>query len=103
MVDKTAHYLMNKSGVSYFTRQIPNDLQHHYERPRIVIYLKISNKNAAIKASQSMASKLDDFWLQMRLADIDVPASKLLVKGKPKEVFTASAIKRSDALASYLI
>ena len=30
MVDKTAHYLMNKGGVFYFTRHIPNDLQHHY-------------------------------------------------------------------------
>ena len=101
MVDKTAHYLMNKGGVYYFTRHIPNDLQHHYERPRIVMCLKTSNKNAATKASQSMASKLDDFWLQMRMADIDVPASKLLVKGKPKAVFTSSVIKLSDALVAY--
>lgn len=101
MVDKTAHYLMNKGGVFYFTRHIPNDLQHHYERPRIVMCLKTSNKNTAIEASQSIASKLDDFWLQMRVADIDIPASHLLVKGKPKEVFTSSAIKLSDALVSY--
>ena len=101
MVDKTAHYLMNKGGVYYFTRHIPSDLQHHYERPRIVMCLKTSNKNAATKASQSMASKLDDFWLQMRMAEIDVPASKLLVKGKPKEVFTSSTIKLSDALVAY--
>tara|TARA_B100000780_G_scaffold19511_1_gene12585 strand:+ start:181 stop:411 length:231 start_codon:yes stop_codon:yes gene_type:complete len=63
--------------------------------------LKIFNKNAAIKASQSMAGKLDDFWLQTRLADIDIPASNLLVKGKPIEVFTSCAIKLSGALVSY--
>ena len=40
MVDKDAHYLMNKGGVFYFTRHVPNDLQCHYARPRIVICLK---------------------------------------------------------------
>ena len=33
MVDKNAHYLMNKDGVFYFTRHVPNDVQKHYERP----------------------------------------------------------------------
>jgi hypothetical protein len=33
MVDKSAHYLMNKGGVYYFTRHVPNDLQRHYDKP----------------------------------------------------------------------
>ena len=36
MVGKNAHYLMCKGGVFYFTRHVPNDLQKHYETPRIV-------------------------------------------------------------------
>ena len=101
MVDKNAHYLMNKDGVFYFTRHVPNDVQKHYERPRIVICLKTNSKTAALKASRSIASKLDDFWLQMRLADMDVPASHLLVKGKPKDAFISYASSLSDALATY--
>ena len=62
MVDKNAHYLMCKGGVFYFTRHVPNDLQKHYETPRIVICLKTRSKNAALKASQSIAAKLDDFY-----------------------------------------
>ena len=85
MVDKDAHYLMCKGGVFYFTRHIPNDLQRHYERPRIVMCLKTRSKNAALKASHSLASKLDTFWLQMRLSSMEVPGSNLLVK-KPKKV-----------------
>ena len=65
MVDKNAHYLMCKGGVYYFTRHVPNDLQKHYETPRIVICLKTRSKNAALKASRSIAAKLDDFWLQL--------------------------------------
>ena len=48
-----------------------------------------------------MAAKLDDFWLQMRLSHLDVPASDRLVKQQPREAFTSSAPKLSDALMKY--
>ncbi|MDG1019684.1 MAG: hypothetical protein P8N95_13900 [Paracoccaceae bacterium] len=67
MVDKNAHYLMNKDGVFYFTRHVPNDVRHLYERPRLVMCLKTKSETMALKASRSMASRLDDYWLQMRL------------------------------------
>lgn len=101
MVDKNAHYLMNKGGVYYFTRHVPNDLQRHYDKPRIVMCLKTGNKISALKASQSLASKLDDFWLQMRISNMDVPAANLLTKVQPKETFTSCAPKLSDALEKY--
>ena len=80
---------------------MPNDLQRHYETPRIVICLKTRNHTSALRASRSMAAKLDDFWLQMRLSHLDVPASDRLVKQQPKEAFTSSAPKLSDALTKY--
>ena len=101
MVDKNAHYLMNKGGVYYFTRHVPNDVQKHYERPRIVMCLKTRSKVAALKASRSLASKLDNLWLHMRIANMDVPAANLLIKGQPKESFTSYAPKLSDALELY--
>ena len=101
MLDKDAHYLMCKGGVYYFTRHVPNDLQKHYEKPRIVLCLKTRSKSAALKASHSFASKLDDFWLKMRVSNIDVPASHLLIKGQPAESFTPYAPNLSDALEKY--
>ena len=101
MVSNQCEYLWQKRGVYYFRRKVPNDVQQHYERSQIVICLKTKSKSAAIKASRSIASKLDDFWLQMRISDMDVPASHLLVKGKPKDAFTSYASSLSDALATY--
>ena len=101
MVDKNAHYLMCKGGVFYFTRHVPNDLQRHYETPRIVICLKTRNHASALRAKRSMAAKLDDFWLQMRLSHLDVPALDRLVKQQPKEAFTSSAPILSNALTKY--
>lgn len=101
MVDKNAHYLMCKGGVFYFTRHVPNDLQRHYETPRIVICLKTRNHASALRASRSMAAKLDNFWLQMRLSHLDVPASDRLVGQQPPDPFRSSTPKLSDALMKY--
>ena len=101
MVDNNAHYLMCKGGVYYFTRHVPNDIQRHYSKPRIVMYLKTRSKSAALKASNSIASKLNDFWLQIRMGEMDVPASRLLIRGKSAAAFTSCAPKLSDALEKY--
>jgi hypothetical protein len=77
------------------------DVQKHYERSSIVICLKTKSKPSALRASKSIASKLDDFWFKMRLAELDVPASHLLIKGKRKEAFTSYAPKLSEALSKY--
>ena len=74
MVDKNAHYLMCKGGVYYFTRHVPNDLKEQYSAPRIVICLKTRNKKSALTASKSMVGKLDDFWFQRRVANMNIPA-----------------------------
>ena len=42
MVDKSAHYLMCKGGVYYFTRHVPNDLQRHYEKLSVIILCPIN-------------------------------------------------------------
>ena len=41
------------------------------------------------------------FWLKMRVSNIDVPASHLLIKGQPAESFTPYAPNLSDALEKY--
>ena len=63
--------------------------------------LKTRSKSAALKASNSIANKLDNFWLQIRIGEMDVPASSLLIRKRPAEAFTSCAPKLSDALETY--
>ena len=77
---------MVKRCFYYFRSHVPVNVQKHYERSCAVICLKTRSKASALRASRSIASKLDDFWMQLRLSEIDVPASHLLVRGKPKEI-----------------
>lgn len=101
MVDKNAHYLMRKVGVYYFTRHVPNDLKEQYSTPRIVICLKTRNKNSTLKASRSFVGKLDDLWLQLRVANMDIPAIDKLTVQQPLKHSKSYAPKLSDAVQRY--
>lgn len=101
MVDKNAHYLMCKGGVYYFTRHVPNELKEQYNVPRIVICLKTRNKNSALKASRSIAGKLDDFWLQLRVANMNIPAADKLTDQQPSKPSKSFAPTLSDAVERY--
>ena len=73
-----ASYLWVKGQTYYFNRRVPKDVQAHYKASRIVICLKTSRKDQAIRAARSIAQRLEDYWLSLRLANIDVPALHLL-------------------------
>jgi len=70
-----------KRDVYYFSRVIPSDLKHYYSKPRIIQSLKTKSARRATVASKMLSAKLDDYWLGLRLKQVDVPASHLLVSG----------------------
>ena len=74
-------YMYQKDDTYYFSRHVPNEVRHHYACDRIVICLKTSSEYSAINASRSIAGKLDDYWMKLRLSEMTVPAAHLLVNG----------------------
>ena len=72
-------YTYLKDNTYYFSRSVPVDLRCFYTKPRIVQSLKTNSLLRAKTASKVFASKLDDYWLGLRLKSIEVPAAHLLV------------------------
>jgi len=72
-------YTYLKNNNFYFSRSVPVDLRCFYTKPRIVQSLKTNSLLRAKTASKVFASKLDDYWLGLRLKSIEVPAPHLLV------------------------
>jgi len=72
-------YTYLKDNNFYFSRSVPVDLRCFYTKPRIVQSLKTNSLLRAKTASKVFASKLDDYWLVLRLKSIEVPAAHLLV------------------------
>ncbi|MDA0358845.1 MAG: tyrosine-type recombinase/integrase [Proteobacteria bacterium] len=96
-----ASYLWVKGQTYYFNRRVPKDVQAHYKASRIVICLKTSRKDQAIRAAKSIAQRLEDYWMSLRLANIDVPALHLL-RDRPQKVSQSSCMTLSEALELYL-
>tara|TARA_B110000503_G_scaffold133877_1_gene212030 strand:+ start:122 stop:1279 length:1158 start_codon:yes stop_codon:yes gene_type:complete len=78
LTKKHPKYTFTKDKVYYFSKAIPHDLQRHYSKPRIVLSLKTKSSQRASTASRMMLSKLEDYWLGLRLKSIEVPAAHLL-------------------------
>ena len=72
-------YTYLKDNTYYFSRPVPTDLRCFYTKPRIVQSLKTNSLLRAKTASKVFASKLDDYWLGLRLKTLEVPAAHLLV------------------------
>ena len=71
---RVAHYLWLKGDTYYFNRRVPKDMQGHYKASRIIICLKTTRKDTAVRSAKSIAQRLEDYWLSLRLSKIDVPA-----------------------------
>ena len=68
-------YTYRKDGVFYFSKQIPSDVRFYYSKQRIVLCLRTKSYAQAQQASIAVLAKLEDYWLKLRIKDLDVPAS----------------------------
>jgi integrase len=98
---RVAHYLWLKGDTYYFNRRVPKDMQGHYKASRIIICLKTSRKDTAIRSAKSIAQRLEDYWLSLRLSKLDVPGLHLL-RDKPVSASVSSCETLSEALELYL-
>ena len=98
---RVAHYLWLKGDTYYFNRRVPKDMQGHYKASRIVICLKTTRKDTAVRSAKSIAQRLEDYWLSLRLAKIDIPALHLL-RDKPILPSQSSFMHLTEALDLYI-
>jgi len=98
---RVAHYLWLKGDTYYFNRRVPKDMREHYKASRIIICLKTSRKDTAVRSAKSIAQRLEDYWLSLRLSKLDIPALHLL-RDKPLTTSSSSSMGLSEALELYL-
>ena len=67
-------FTYRKGGVYYYSRRVPSDLREHYSKPRIVHSLRTNSQSIAEKASLMITSRLEEYWLGLRIKNIEIPA-----------------------------
>jgi hypothetical protein len=78
-------YTYTKRGIYYFSKDVPADLRHHYTKLRIVQSLRTKSSTRAKHAAQSLVTRLEDYWFNLRLKEAQIPASHLLRQAPSKD------------------
>ena len=67
-------HVMNRDGVYYYVRHIPYDSAPIYSVTRLCFGLKTKSLKAAIRTSKCVTQRLEDYWLGLRLRNMDISA-----------------------------
>ena len=101
MVDKLNYkYLYQKRDIYYFSKQIPKDIRSHYLKDRMIICLKTKCPRDATKLRDSVLSKLNSYWLNLRMQSDEIPGMSLL-KNTSITQNQPSIPRLSEALQTY--
>ena len=71
-------YVSCRAGVYYYIRRVPYDVRQYYASNRLSFSLKTKSYAGALRAAQSVTQRLEDYWLGLRLQDMDIPAIHLV-------------------------
>ena len=77
MYSNASKYISNRGGIFYYVRRIPHDVRQHYASSRISFSLRTKSLRSAARAASSVTQRLEDFWLGLRLQQMDIPAIHL--------------------------
>jgi integrase len=94
-----ANHVLYRDGVYYYVRRVPHDLTSHYDVKRLCFSLKTKSASAAVRASKSINQRLEDYWLGLRLQDMDIPAIQVVKSNDNSHDHT---IHLSEACELYL-
>jgi hypothetical protein len=97
MVGQNPQFTYRKDGVFYFSRRIPKDIRHRYGHDKFVMCLRTKSRVIAGKSARAIASRLDEYWMSLRIADLNIP-HLLPLDGKPAK---ETAITLQQALQNY--
>ena len=91
--------MLYRDGIYYYVRRVPHDLTSHYDVKRLCFSLKTKSASAANRASKSINQRLEDYWLSLRLRNIDIPAIQVV---KSSDAVANDSLLMTEACELYL-
>jgi len=95
-----ANHVLFRDGIYYYVRRVPCDLSEFYTVNRLSFSLKTKSVSTAVRFSNSISQRLEDYWLGLRLQKMDIPAISLVRTSDVGTDYVGASI--SDALELYL-
>jgi len=94
-----ANHVLYRDGIYYYVRRVPYNLTSYYDVKRLCFSLKTKSASAAVRASKSINQRLEDYWLGLRLQNMDIPAIQVVKSG---DTHVNDTLRLSEACELYL-
>ncbi|MDC1001689.1 tyrosine-type recombinase/integrase [Alphaproteobacteria bacterium] len=94
-----ANHVLYRDGVYYYVRRVPYDLTSYYDVKRLCFSLKTKSLKAAVRTSKSVTQRLEDYWLGLRLQNMDIPAIQVV---RASDEANDATLRLSEACELYL-
>ena len=94
-----ANHVLYRDGIYYYVRRVPYDLTSYYNVKRLCFSLRTKSASAAVRASRSVTQRLEDYWLGLRLQNMDIPAIQVV---KSSDTNVNDTLRLSEACELYL-
>ena len=94
-----ANHVLYLDGIYYYVRRVPYDLTSYYNVKRLCFSLKTKSASAAVRASRSVTQRLEDYWLGLRLQNMDIPAIQVV---RASDEADDATLRLSEACELYL-
>ena len=121
---KDAHqYVADRDGFFYYVWRVPHNVRQDYASSRISFSLGTKSHQYALRPAKSVTQRLEDYWLGLRLQQMDIPAIHLVetddvehtsplmidavemylsIKGKDDKTFIRTARRNGEYVAKVL-
>ena len=93
-------YIYKRNEIFYFSRSVPSDLRHRFNKRKVEVSLRTKSELKAAKSAAALSDRLERYWDSLR---VEMVYSKELglTTLPPNQQASYDAFTMSDALALY--
>ena len=94
-------YFYKRNDIFYFSRSIPSDLQHRFQKRKIEVSLRTKSEPKAAKSDAALSDRLERYWDSLRMEMIYSRELGLRVTPNAKTTICSKSFSITEALALY--
>ena len=94
-------YFYKRNETYYFSRSIPSDLRHRFNKRKIEVSLRTKSEAKAAKSAAALSDRLERYWDSLRMEMIYSRELGVRVAPDAKTTISAKSFSATDALALY--
>ena len=94
-------YFYKRKDTFYFSRAVPADLQHRFNKKKVEVSLRTKSEGKAAKSAAALSDRLERYWDSLRMEQIHLKELGLTVINQPPVISETNSVSIDDALACY--